>query len=125
MESQNFLQDTFRYVEDYHTKTGEIIQKEAKRLKVGAKGDGNYSLQLSVSTTVRQQGNLIIGETSFRTYGRFRDMGTGSGGRESRKPAKFYSPPYFGRLTALQGVVNLQMAELAGEIITNKLSGNL
>lgn len=125
MEAEKFFDETLAFVEDYHNKgTKEAILKAVDRMKVGAKGQGMQDLKLSVRTEVRQSGTTIIGETFFLTYGRFRDMGTGSGGRGAgkRRPAPFYSKPYYARLNALMGVVNVKVAETAAETVMSKLN---
>jgi hypothetical protein len=122
MEAENFFDSTLAYVEDYHRETGNVLVKQIERLKVGRKGKGNEELKLSVKTNVRTSGTTIIGETLFVAHGRFRDMGTGSGGRGgNRTPAKWYSPAYYARMAALQGVVNVRVAETASKAVLNQL----
>lgn len=117
-----FLQKTYDYVREYHLHTGEVLRREITRLNVGEKGNGQEVLLRSVKVDVSLSGTAIVGETIFVTHGRFRDMGTGSGGRGgNRKPAKWYSKPYFGRMSRLQEVVNLKIVEKASRVVMDEL----
>lgn len=122
MEQSGFFDETLQYVKEYHTETGTVLVKQIERLKVGQKGKGFQDLKLSVKTTVNTSGTTIVGETLFVAHGRFRDMGTGSGGRGGKRtPAKWYSPGYYARMAALQGVVNVRIAERASDVVLNQL----
>lgn len=121
-QAESFFEDTKAYVEEYHAKTATVLTGQIDRLKVGLKGKGQEDLKVSVRTSVETNGSTIIGKTFFLLHGRFRDMGTGSGGRGgNRNPAKWYSPAYYGRLSALQGVVNVKVAETASSTVLNLL----
>lgn len=97
-----------------------IFARALNRLGVGITDE----LKQSIRSEVRKATDQVVAEHQFLVRGRFRDMGAGRGtkansrsrnladGRQSkRKPAKWYSRPFYGRLNDLYGVVGAQVSE--------------
>ncbi|MEH0153745.1 hypothetical protein V6R21_19865 [Limibacter armeniacum] len=114
----------------------KLFKAKLKRLKVGKSGE----LERSIRSDVQQKGDVIEGAHHFKLHGRFRDMGVGRGstiaGRRqskiagsrggsissrssggSRKPAKWYSTVFYGRLNTLKSWVSLNVCENANKAI--------
>jgi hypothetical protein len=80
---------------------------------------------------------MIEANFSFLKEGRFVDMGAGRGSkiesqkgnreiitgkaRKTRKPKKWYSRPFYGRLYALQGVMGANISEQAISAVLDPL----
>lgn len=102
----------------------EIDAKDVKQTEALKKG---------LKHIIRKEGQgLIRGEILFLQRGRFVDMGAGrkkaieafEGKRKStgRKPKKWYSPAFYGRLNDLLGAIGIQFSEEAMEAISKPLS---
>jgi hypothetical protein len=121
LQSQALNQELLQYVSEYNRKTADVVKSVISKLKVGDKGSSLYLLRNSVRTHTYEASGTIYGEIYFKTYGRYRDMGTGSGGRSARKAAKFYSRPWYGRHEYLQGVVQSKIIETGARILHQNL----
>lgn len=129
------LLDVVELVEEWSDRTNKILKQQMKRLKVGDKGDGAKALFFSLRSNVYAKfGDKVQMDLSFLEHGRFRDMGAGSGKngkiesmatnlgiatkkKSNRKPAKWYSKPFYGRLNALMGVVSGNIQEAVVETL--------
>jgi hypothetical protein len=91
-------------------------------------------LRKSLNSRVVEIGRgYLQGEFSFEEHGRFQDMGAGRKrlsestvdrkGRKLkvRKPKKWYSRPFYGRINDLQGVMGYELMESAVETIKSEL----
>ncbi|MGV3588609.1 MAG: hypothetical protein ACO1OF_16505 [Adhaeribacter sp.] len=131
-------QEVLALVEDWASRNDQILKAEIKRLKVGEKGGGQQELFFSVKSRVYAKMGTKIGmDLSFLTYGRFRDMGAGRKAKfesqatnrqfatrsKGRKPAKWYSKPFYGRLHALMGIVSANLQETTIQTIKEISSG--
>ncbi|RNI27674.1 hypothetical protein EFA69_16275 [Rufibacter immobilis] len=138
------LIDVFELVEEWADRTDRILKEQMKRLKVGEKGGGDKELFFSLRSNVyAKYGDKVQMDLSFIEHGRFRDMGAGSGKkakietmagnlalatasarkRKGRKPAKWYSKPFYGRLNALLGVVSGEVQEVIIETLKEVATG--
>lgn len=135
----------YALAQDWSKRTNKAMQDEYRRLGIGVTNE----LYTSIENSTTRTGDTIQLAQMFRLYGRYVDMGAGPGSptyrvkasvagavakvesRESnrrrlteqrtmRKPKKFYSIPYYGRLNALMGLVSGKMQESALDI-TNEL----
>jgi hypothetical protein len=93
-------------------RTGQVLIGQMERLKV----EDTEALKAGLSTRLSERGSgIIAAELSFLTRGRFVDMGAGRptslGTAGRRKPKKWYSPAFYGRLNDLQGALGIQMSE--------------
>jgi hypothetical protein len=141
MDRNSFL-EVYALAQEWAGRTDKAMLSEYSRLGIGYAN----KLEPSIKSQVLQgEAGRINIETSFLIYGRFVDMGAGPGqarlatarktaklenaannrarargkpqdGPQGRKPKKFYSPIFYGRLNALMGVVSGSMVEQAIEL---------
>lgn len=113
------LTENIAFVENWAKYTSMKLTAMRKRLDIGKSSDLAQSFGYSVSTS----GSMIHVEFHFLARGRFVDMGAGrkaeSSGRyaseanapKGRKPKKWYSKPFYGRLNALNEALSTSVAE--------------
>ncbi|MBD3627588.1 hypothetical protein [Cyclobacterium sp.] len=113
-------------------RTEMVLERERKRLKVGKSGELDRSFKTRVLTVSQ---DLFESQIDFLLRGRFVDMGAGRGRKiesqagnralleekSGRKPKKWYSRAYYGRLNDLQGVLGYQLMESAIQSIKGPL----
>lgn len=113
-------------------KTTAIMKEEMQKKGIGITDD--LAKSLSSEVTALADG-YIQGEFSFLVRGRFVDMGAGNGyknalsrdsgsikrGRKLRKPKKWYSRVFYGRLSDLRGAVGYKIMEEAIGAVTKPL----
>ena len=121
-------------VQEWAARTDQILHAQLKAMGIGISDE----LFNSLRNRVYQQAGATIGyDLSFLMRGRYRDMGAGrrrkiesihSNGdiirgqkKGGRRPKKWYSRAFYGRLSALNGVVSARIAEQAISAIINPL----
>lgn len=123
--------NTLQVLTDWFKRTELVLRREKTRLKV----DDTHELDKSLSHKVHQRANdLLEGELEFLVRGRFQDMGAGrarkietrEGNREliagkPRKPKKWYSRAFWGRLNDLQGILGYRLMESAIDAIKDPI----
>jgi hypothetical protein len=125
--------EVFQVVQEWATRTDQILLQQMKAMGIGITDE----LFASVRNRVYQQAGAQIGyDLSFLMRGRYRDMGAGRrrkiesiqsngdiirGQKKGRKPKKWYSRAFYGRLSALNGVVSAKLSEQAIAAIVNPL----
>ena len=98
--------------------TQQVLHRERVKLSVDDTGD----LKRSVKTREENHFPMIKLLLLFKLRGRFVDMGAGRNYRKiqsmennrkriKRKPKKWYSRPFYGRLNDLQGAIGYKMME--------------
>lgn len=114
-------------------RTFEIFQSNQQKLQIGQSMDLYHSLK---HKTRKTKADEIIGSFGFLERGRFSDMGVGKGTKFSqagksnrdsyskggRKPKKWYSRAFFGRLNALQGAIGFTFMERSISAIKDPLT---
>ena len=108
-------------------RTEQMLKRAIDQMRIGDTG----ALVDSLRSQVRKKSqDLLIAEHEFLIRGRFRDMGVGRGeksGRvesragnralassgQGRRPARWYSRTYWGRLNDLQGAIGYRLMETA------------
>lgn len=126
-------------VSDWAKRNDIRLKSEIKRLNIGVSDELYSSVK---SKVVEKALSLIEYNLSFNEYGRFRDMGAGRKKIESqqgngdliqkkyfygnkkqelRKPKKWYSKTFYGRLYALQGVLGASISEQAISAVLDPL----
>ena len=116
-------------------RTTQVLNSEIDRLDVKQSKALKKSLE---SRLFRLSADVIGGEISFLIRGRFVDMGAGRkrkvdafserpelGRRKmkGRKPKKWYSPAFYGRINDLQGALGFQLMEQALIDIKDGING--
>lgn len=111
------------------SKTVEILEEERVRLKVQDSKKLKKSLR---QTVINVAADVLGGEIHFLTRGRFVDMGAGRKRKaaqlrtrkriKKRKPKKWYSPAFYGRLNDLQGALGVQLMEKSLQAIRDELT---
>lgn len=113
-------------------RTEMVLERERKRMKIGKSGDLDRSFQTRVLTVSQ---DLFESQIDFLLRGRFVDMGVGNGRKvesqasnrallqekSGRRPKKWYSRAYYGRLNDLQGVLGYQLMESAIQSVKGPL----
>jgi len=108
---------------DWTRRTELVLRLQKKRLGV----DDTNELDKSLSGKVRQQADAMLeSELAFLVRGRMVDMGAGRARKiesratnaelltaKTRKPKKWYSRAYYGRINDLQGIIGFQLMESA------------
>ncbi|PRY90564.1 hypothetical protein [Mongoliibacter ruber] len=105
-------------------RTSFLMKMEQKRLEIG---DTNALNQSQAERVLQKSETLLESELEFLVRGRMVDMGAGRGSRKietrdgngrlvrgknkPRKPKKWYSRIYWGRINALQGVLGFKLME--------------
>ena len=133
MAESNFS-EVLQVVQEWAERTDQILHGQLKSMGIGISDE----LFNSLRNRVYQQAGTTIGyDLSFLMRGRYRDMGAGrrrkiesieSNGdiirgqkKGGHRPKKWYSRAFYGRLSALNGVVSAQIAEQAIASIINPL----
>lgn len=107
--------------------TVKILEQERAKLKVEDKKGLKDSLRGKV---IQMAANELGGQIYFLTRGRFVDMGAGrkksitrfgEDPKKMRKPKKWYSRPFYGRLNDLQGALGIRLMEQGIEAIRKGL----
>lgn len=118
------LQEYIELAEDWAHRTENLLLSEIKRLNIGVTDELYNSLS---SKVVQEASGMVNINLTFLLKGRYVDMGAGRGyakgkiettrtNRERvtvRKPKKWYSKPFYGRLNALMGVTGAKLSEQA------------
>lgn len=115
--------ETLDVLTSWMKRTEVIFHREIARLRIG----DTTNLDKSIEQEVRQRGQATLeGAFEFLMRGRFVDMGAGKGARKletregnrmllqkgkGRRPKKWYSRAFWGRLNDLQGVLGYRMME--------------
>jgi hypothetical protein len=122
-------------VSDWTKRTETLLKSQIKKLNIGVTDE----LYESIKGKVIEKGmDMIQSDFSFLQEGRFVDMGVGRGrkiesqkgngeiisgiNKGARKPKKWYSKTFFGRLYALQGVMGANISEQAVGAVLNPLN---
>ena len=106
------------------TEWARINDKVLKAHLVRLKINDTLTLSNSVNSKVTGANGSLKIDLHFTDYGRYRDMGAGRKkiestagnralitGQAGRKPARWYSKPFYSRLHALQGITSASMQE--------------
>lgn len=122
--------ETLKLFTRWLERTEFILRLEKRKLDV----DDTYELDKSMETKVHQKANdLLAGELSFLVRGRFVDMGAGRKAKKIesmdgnaqvlgvRKPKKWYSRAFWGRLNDLQGAIGYKLMESSINAVKNQL----
>ena len=116
---------------DWTRRTELVLRLQKKRLGV----DDTNELDKSLSGKVRQQADAMLeSELAFLVRGRMVDMGAGRARKiesratnaelltaKTRKPKKWYSRAYYGRINDLQGIIGYQLMESAIRAVKDPL----
>lgn len=117
--------ETELFFRKWSAKTMRILEREMRRLDV----KDTDELRRGMSEAVSIEGSRLVAQLKFKLYGRFVDMGAGRPRIEGqnqkrdflisrgRKPKKWFSAPFYGRLSDLRGGIGYKMTETAIEII--------
>jgi len=124
---RNF-KEVFNLSRRWLARTKEVLARERNKLGV------DDTLELKQSVKTRQENNfpMIKLLLLMKLRGRFVDMGAGRNYRKiqsmennrsriRRRPKKWYSRPFYGRLNDLQGAIGYKMMEQALESTTRNL----
>lgn len=127
--------ETLQVFTRWFERTEYLLKLE--RTKLGVRKSG--ALDESQESDVRQASNsLLVGELSFLVRGRFVDMGAGKKARKlesretngqlidgkspkPRKPKKWFSRTFYGRLNDLQGVLGYKLMQSAIDAVKDPL----
>lgn len=123
--------ETLQVLTDWFTRTELVLRREKNRLKV----DDTKDLDQSLRNQVHQKSNSILeGELEFLVRGRFVDMGAGRKRKietregnasllklKPRKPKKWYSRAFWGRLNDLQGILGYKLMEASIDSIKDPI----
>jgi hypothetical protein len=127
--AQSNFSEALKLVSSWAEKTERTLLVELRLNGIGITED----LKASVHAQVLQKaGEQIQVDLSFLTRGRFRDMGAGSERKvermetnrrlaKSRKPAPWYSKPFYGRLGALSGAIGYKIMEQSIQTVIKPL----
>jgi hypothetical protein len=115
--------ETLQVLTQWMRRTEVIFRREITRLRIGDTKDLEQSIEHEVQ---RKSESMLEGAFEFLIHGRFVDMGAGKGARKletregnrqllskgkGRRPKKWYSRAFWGRLNDLQGVLGYRMME--------------
>ncbi|MFN3802471.1 hypothetical protein [Belliella pelovolcani] len=131
----NFNKEVFKILTEWTDRTDMLLRKIRKSMNIGKSGDLENSQKKAVHQLSEAKLESVL---EFLLRGRFIDMGVGRGssklesregnaqllGVKSRKPKRWYSRAYWGRLYDLQGVLGYQLMESAIQAIINPLKDN-
>lgn len=125
--------ETLQVFTQWMRRTELIFHREISRLRIGDTKD----LDQSIEHDVKQRSQAMLeGAFEFLIRGRFVDMGAGRGARKletregnrqlltkgkGRRPKKWYSRAFWGRLNDLQGVLGYRMMESAIDSVKEPL----
>jgi hypothetical protein len=115
--------ETLEVLTQWMKRTEVIFHRELTRLRIGE----TTQLQKSITQELQQKSDSMLeGAFEFLMRGRFVDMGAGRGSRKletregnrmllqkgkGRRPKKWYSRAFWGRLNDLQGIMGYRMME--------------
>jgi len=118
---------------DWTARTELILRLQKKRLGV----DDTQELDKSLGGKVRELSDALLeSELTFLVRGRMVDMGAGRARKiesrdtnadlirdksKARKPKKWYSRAYYGRINDLQGIIGYQLMESAIRAVKDPL----
>jgi hypothetical protein len=117
-------------------RTQLIFHREITRLNIGETSQLDQSIEQEVN---RKGETMLEGAFEFLMRGRFVDMGAGRGSRKletregnrmllqkgkGRRPKKWYSRAFWGRLNDLQGILGYRMMEASIDSIKGPLEWN-
>lgn len=126
---------TLKLLTDWTRRTEYILRLEKKRWEVGETGSLDRSLDTRV---IRLAESMLESQLEFLVRGRFVDMGAGRARKiesrgtnadlirsksksKPRKPKRWYSRAYYGRINDLQGVLGYQLMESAIQSVKDPL----
>jgi hypothetical protein len=124
--------ETLKILTRWFDRTEYILRLEKRKLDIGI----TEELDKSLNTAVHQRANdLLVGELEFLVRGRFVDMGAGRKRKvlesrdgngdllkvKKRKPKKWYSRAFYGRINDLQGVLGYKLMESAIDSVKDPL----
>lgn len=129
---ENPLQAHIDIATDWAARTEAVLKESIKKLGIGVTDELYASLKTQV---IEKGGDLIDINLTFLARGRYVDMGAGQGyakgvfegvasNREKligRKPKKWYSKPFYGRINALMGITGAALSEAAVKAIIEPL----
>lgn len=113
------LTENIAFVERWADYTSQLLSRKRKQLKIYVEGELDNSFGHRITTS----GSTIKVEFYFLSRGRYVDMGAGRkpkiSGRyqegteapKGRKPKKWYSKPFYGRLNSLNEALSAKVAE--------------
>ncbi len=129
---QRFNTEVESLLAGWLAKNEEIFRDSLRTKKVGDTDELYNSFRHEIKRLAQ---GFLEGSHSFAVRGRFVDMGAGRGSDQSlsnkqsynwtegrskgRKPKKWYSPAFYGRLNTLEGAVGLRLMETAIETVKN------
>jgi hypothetical protein len=117
--------ETLDTLTEWMKRTEVIFHREITRLRIGETSQLDQSIEQEVKTNSE---TMLQGAFEFLMRGRFVDMGAGKGARKletregnrqllqrgkGRRPKKWYSRAFWGRLNDLQGIMGYRMMEAA------------
>ncbi|SDK34223.1 hypothetical protein SAMN05421823_102504 [Catalinimonas alkaloidigena] len=123
--------ENLQLVEDWAHRTDQLLHDSLRRRNIGVSEALYASLFMQVTA---RAGGMIGVDLSFLLRGRFVDIGAGRArklhsqnhyrqayGKTGRRPKKWYSRPFYGRLHALNNVLMAEITEEALDSITTDL----
>tara|TARA_R110002074_G_scaffold16756_2_gene55773 strand:+ start:22 stop:417 length:396 start_codon:yes stop_codon:yes gene_type:complete len=127
--------EIFQILTRWADRTEMVLNRERDRLKIGKTGDLDKSFKTRV---FKQSQTTFEAQMDFLIRGRFVDMGVGRerkiesqesnrdllSPKKARKPKKWFSRAYYGRLNDLQGVLGYQLIEASIRSVKDGLEGN-
>ena len=126
--AQNYQSDAEELFRKWLDRTVEILERERFAKKVEDSRKLKESLR---GVVVQVAANELGGQIHFLTRGRFVDMGAGRKRkieqvnsrqrRKTRRPKKWYSPVFYGRLNDLEGALGIKLMERSSEAFTKTL----
>ncbi|SFD00708.1 hypothetical protein SAMN05421780_11911 [Flexibacter flexilis DSM 6793] len=123
----------YALVQDWANRTARVLREQIKQKKVKHTDELLHSIAVEVA---QKEAGVIEASFSFKLYGRFVDMGAGrrpviesaqtnrevwQAKSKGRKPKKWYSRPYYGRVHVLNAVVSSKVAEQAVNTVKSGL----
>jgi hypothetical protein len=116
--------DILNLVQKWTVRTDKVLRLARRKYRVNNTGALEKSADYSVK---KESEDLLITEIEFLQRGRFVDMGVGGRSKKiesregnaqllrvkKRRPKKWYSKTYWGRINDLQGVLGFKLMESA------------
>lgn len=132
MVTEKANEEVVQLLEGWLRRTEEVLHGQIKKRGIGV----TDSLADSIRTEMRRLAHgYLEGDLFFDETGRFVDMGVGRGhaigsrgplessrGSIGRKPKKWYSKTYWGRLNDLQGAIGFKLMERVVETVRSGMS---
>ena len=130
--AQSNFSEALNLVNRWADLTDQVLLTQLELKGVGITQDLRQSIKEKV---FERAGDIIQYDLSFMSRGRFRDMGAGRerkiesiesnrGILKARKPAPWFSRPFYGRLNALQGAIGYQVMEQAINAVVSNLQAD-